>query len=162
MIYGKERATGKDAQVVIDILDEINEVEDNDERMYEDLDSPKTIDKNFATSTYAKGDKAIGSTKSNKKRNINETCDIVQMANELGDRFKSSLNNLGKNFRTEAIFAPKYEILFEELSKNEGLTENEVIVASRKIVKDVGDILVFFNVPAHQKLEWIKGYLNGE
>ncbi|KAK5824127.1 hypothetical protein PVK06_018890 [Gossypium arboreum] len=120
------------------------------------------IDKKFVTSTYAKWDEVIGFTKSNKKKKINETCDLVQMAKELGDRFKSSLKHLGRNFITKAVVAQKYEILYEELSKNEGLTENEVMVASRKIVKDVGDILMFLNVPAHQKLEWIKGYLSGE
>ncbi|KAB2009223.1 hypothetical protein ES319_D10G152300v1 [Gossypium barbadense] len=107
MIYWKDRVTRKYAQATIDILDEINEVEANDEGLYENLGFPKTIDKNFATSIYIKWDKAIGSAKSNKKRKINETCDLVQMVKELGDRFESSLNNLGRNFGTEALVAPK-------------------------------------------------------
>ncbi|MBA0749435.1 hypothetical protein Gogos_003360 [Gossypium gossypioides] len=54
MIYWKDRVTRKHAQVAIDILDEINEVEANDEGLYENWGSPKMIDKNFATSTYIK------------------------------------------------------------------------------------------------------------
>ncbi|KAK5837431.1 hypothetical protein PVK06_013241 [Gossypium arboreum] len=44
-----------------------------------------------------------------------------------------------------------YETLFEELSKFEGLTENEVMVPSSKFTKDVGCMLVFFSIPAHQR-----------
>ncbi|KAK5793795.1 hypothetical protein PVK06_034953 [Gossypium arboreum] len=107
MIYRKDSVTRKYAQAPIDILDEINEVEVNDEGMYEDLGSPKMIDKNFATSTYIKEDKATYSAKSNKKRKINETFNLVQMVKELGDSFKFSLNNLSRNFGTDAMLASK-------------------------------------------------------
>ncbi|MBA0599841.1 hypothetical protein Gorai_006044, partial [Gossypium raimondii] len=77
MIYWKDRFTRKYAKATIDILDEI-------------MKSKLMM-------------KDCMKTWSNKKRKINETCDLVQMVKELGDRFESSLNNLGRNFGTEAL-----------------------------------------------------------
>ncbi|KAH1040591.1 hypothetical protein J1N35_042334 [Gossypium stocksii] len=70
----------------------------------------------------------------------------------LGDRLESSLNNLSKNIVTKAMGVQKYETLFEELSKFDGLTENEVMVPSSKFTIDVRCMLVFFSVPAHQRI----------
>ncbi|PPD77652.1 hypothetical protein GOBAR_DD25416 [Gossypium barbadense] len=87
-----------------------------------------------------------------KRRKTCDTNDLIRIVGVLGDRLEFSLNNLSKNIVTKAMVVQKYETLFEELSKFEGLTENEVMVASSKFTKDVGCMIVFFSVPAHQRI----------
>ncbi|MFQ6644945.1 hypothetical protein Gotur_020141 [Gossypium turneri] len=131
-IYAKDRATGKDAQTVTDILEEIN-AEDvptadiNEERNeYYECDANVSLD-----------DMDVSATELQPDRN--------QRVHQWSDEYQS--------------IQEKASNLYPTLCEIEGLTVDERFRALSKIPDHPTQMVVFFSLPSDVRLEWVRRFL---
>ncbi|MFQ6644948.1 hypothetical protein Gotur_020141 [Gossypium turneri] len=150
-IYAKDRATGKDAQTVTDILEEIN-AEDvptadiNEERNeYYECDANVSLDDMDVSATELQPDRnqrenmrAIGEQIS---RSI--ASDVV--VHQWSDEYQS--------------IQEKASNLYPTLCEIEGLTVDERFRALSKIPDHPTQMVVFFSLPSDVRLEWVRRFL---
>ncbi|MFQ6665668.1 hypothetical protein Gotur_032319 [Gossypium turneri] len=150
-IYAKDRATGKDAQTAVDVLEEINAddvptADINEERnKYYDCDANVSLEDMDVSATEPQPDRnqkdnmwAIGEQIS---RNIASDV-VVQQRSEEFQTIQEKATNL-----------------YPTLCEIEGLTVDERFRALSKIPDHPTQILVFFSLPSDVRLEWVRRFL---
>ena len=164
MIYAKDRATGKDAQGVEDILEEIqttweaNEVES----MHETNKARGTNDDTSITRTNGGNGRTNDVSSKKKKSSSMESStveSIMNAARMLGKDMKEIGKEISKSIGVELTIQQKAEELFGVLDEIEGLTLSEKFTALRKIPKDPTQMLIFFSLPFEYRLRWVKEFL---
>ncbi|XP_050238806.1 uncharacterized protein LOC126688223 isoform X2 [Mercurialis annua] len=161
MIYGKDRATGKDAQGVEDILEEIQVVEETGGGDNEVESEAHGTSEASVIGTNGKTDDA-SSKKQKSKGSSTESFtaeSIMNAAILLSKEMKEIGKEISKSLGVELTIQEKAEQLFGVLNDIEGLTMIEKFAALRKIPKDPTQMLVFFSIPVEHKLLWVKEFL---
>ena len=168
MIYAKDRAIGKDAQRVEDILEEIQTIgeaneEDNEvESMHETNEAQGTNDDTSVTGTNGGNGRTddISSKKKKSSSMQSSTAEsIMNAARMLGKDMKEIGKEISKSIGVELTIQQKAEELFGALDEIEGLTLSEKFTALRKILKDPTQMLIFFSLPFEYRLQWMNKFL---
>ncbi|XP_042401207.1 uncharacterized protein LOC121991264 [Zingiber officinale] len=158
VIFGGDRASGKDAQVPANIVEEIDKVAvDNDESI--------GIDGDYAS--YGQ-DFNFGSNEENskpKRRKTESTKDLSQVIREataiLGEELNNASNRLSKALEYDEGTEKRMKIN-EVLTKLPGLSMLERHKATRKIGCDRETTDIFFTIPDDEKEVFVKVLLNGD
>ncbi|KAG8502272.1 hypothetical protein CXB51_002178 [Gossypium anomalum] len=181
-IYAKDRATGKDAQTAIDIIEEIN-VEDvaatnsHEERndfhgseadvSLDDMDLSATQPQPEPQLARNQGDSAF----SKKKKKISDASDFSTSFNDAAALLAENIRTVGleisKSIASEVVIQQKSEMTIQEsalklyptLCEVEGLTEDERYRALSKIPDHPTQMLIFFSLPSAVRLEWVRRFL---
>ncbi|MFQ6666179.1 hypothetical protein Gotur_032636 [Gossypium turneri] len=131
-IYARDRATGKDAQTVADVIEEINvqdvhTVDINEERNeFYDCEADVSLDEMDVSATEPQTDKNQG---------------VQQKSEEF------------------QIIQEKATNLYSTLCEIEGLTVDEQYRALSKISDHPTQMLIFFSLPSDVRLEWVRRFL---
>ncbi|PPS08414.1 hypothetical protein GOBAR_AA12229 [Gossypium barbadense] len=178
----RHRTTGKDAQTVVDIIEEIN-AEDvavtntHEERnnfhgskadvSLDDMDLSATQWQPELELEPNQGDSAF----SKKKKKISDASDFSTSFNDavalLAENIRTVGLKISKRIASEVVIQKKSEMTFQEsalklyptLCEVEGLTEDECYRALSKIPDHPTQILIFFSLPFAVRLEWVKRFL---
>ncbi|KAK8349574.1 hypothetical protein V6Z12_A06G151100 [Gossypium hirsutum] len=181
-IYAKDRATGKDAQIAADIIEEIN-VEDvaatnsHEERndfhgseadvSLDDMDLSATQPQPEPQLARNQGDSAF----SKKKKKISDASDFSTSFNDTAALLAENIRAVGleisKSIASEVVIQQKSEMTIQEsalklyptLCEVEGLTEDERYRALSKIPDHPTQMLIFFSLPSAVRLEWVRRFL---
>ncbi|KAG6530087.1 hypothetical protein ZIOFF_012308 [Zingiber officinale] len=158
IIFGGDRASGKDAQVPADIVEELDKVAvENDESI--------GVDGDYAS--YAE-DFIFGSSEENskpKRRKTESTKDLSRVIREattiLGEELNNASNRLSKALEYDEGTDKRMKIN-EVLTKLPGLSMLERHKATRKIGCDRETTDIFFTIPDDEKEVFVKALLNGD
>ncbi|KAG8481647.1 hypothetical protein CXB51_026500 [Gossypium anomalum] len=153
-IYAKDQATGKDAQIAADIIEEINA---------EDV---------AATNTHEERNDFHGSEADVSLDDMDLSA--TQPQPELQPaRNQENIRTVGleisKSIASEVVIQQKSEMTIQEsalklyptLCEVEGLTEDERYRALSKIPNHPTQMLIFFSLPSAVRLEWVRRFLAG-
>ncbi|KAH1107022.1 hypothetical protein J1N35_010790 [Gossypium stocksii] len=177
-IYAKDRATGKDAQTAVDIIEEID-VEDvaatntNEERNdFHGCEAHVSLDDMDLSATQPQPVRNQGeSTFSKKKKKISDTSDSSTSFNDAATLLAENIWTVGleisKSIASEVLIQQKSEMTIQEsalklyptLCEVEGLTEDERYRALSKILDHLTQMLIFFSLPSVVRLEWVRRFL---
>ncbi|XAR70579.1 hypothetical protein NMG60_11027480 [Bertholletia excelsa] len=171
IIWGKDRATGKDAQSVEDILEEERTNEgDIQANMDETINLNGIDDMNVSmsfTKQHLNKTSATSSSKKRKRRDLKNDDLFVNVLKEVATSLESGLlqatDKLGQYVRSlshEASLNNKQETIYSELMKVEELNQDEKIAASVKISTNLALLHVFPTIPADDKAKWVRHVLN--
>ncbi|KAJ8437221.1 hypothetical protein Cgig2_012490 [Carnegiea gigantea] len=130
IIFGKDRASGKDAQGPEEMEDELNEEGENEESSKKD--EPE--------SSYTQEPSGVEAS-SVKSRNLGKR-----------ERDKAASSNISRAIDFDVELSEKRSKLNEELA-NLGLTTMERHRAARKIASEPESVDVFFNIPDVERKE---------
>ncbi|XP_042460179.1 uncharacterized protein LOC122043640 [Zingiber officinale] len=158
IIFGGDRASGKDAQVPADIVEELDKVTvENDESI--------GVDGDYAS--YAQ-DFIFGSSEENskpKRRKTESTKDLSRVIREattiLGEELNNASNRLSKALEYDEGTEKRMKIN-EVLTKLPGLSMLERHKATRKIGCDRETTDIFFTIPDDEKEVFVKALLSGD
>ncbi|MBA0626489.1 hypothetical protein Godav_004149, partial [Gossypium davidsonii] len=150
-IYAKDRATGKDAQTGADIIEKID-IEDiattntHEERNdFHGCEADVSLDDMDLSATQLQQPRNQGdSTFSKKKEKIFNASYHISSTS-----FTDAATLLPKNIRTIGL----------EISRIEGLTEDERYCKLSKILDYPTQMFIFFSLPSSVQLEWVKRFL---
>ncbi|XP_016692495.1 uncharacterized protein At2g29880-like isoform X1 [Gossypium hirsutum] len=181
VIYAKDRATGKDAQTAVDIIEEIN-VEDvattniHEERNdFYGCEANISLDDMNVSATEPQSDRSQGSSTSSK--NIKKNSDasdhisfsfhnaVILLAESMrvvGEQISRSIaSDMVIQLKSEEfqIIQEKIINLYPTLCEIEGLTVDERYRALSKILDHQTQMLIFFSLPSSVRLEWVKRFL---
>ena len=170
-IFGKDRATGRDAQSHTDIIEDMAEqvsVEGNRNGAFEDQDETDLgFDMDIPLGNTSPleenpSDTTLGSRK--RRRNSSDQADMLlkgmeKIAHTLAEGFKEATENLGMHIdrvdREKRIDGMK-ENLFEELMKLTDLSNEDRLVAYVKMIADESMLIGFYAMPANGKVAVIR------
>ncbi|KAK5842914.1 hypothetical protein PVK06_005333 [Gossypium arboreum] len=177
-IYAKDLATGKDAQIATDIIEEINaedvaatntHEERNDFHGSEADVSLDDIDLSATQPQPAKNQS--DSTFSKKKKKISDVSDFSTSFNDTAALLMENIWTIGieisKSIASEVVLQQRSEMTIQEsalklystLCELEGLTKDERYRALSKIPDHPTQMLIFFSLPSAVRLEWVKRFL---
>ncbi|PPS11523.1 hypothetical protein GOBAR_AA09121 [Gossypium barbadense] len=177
-IYAKDRATGKDAQIAADIIEEIN-AEDvaatntHEERNdFHGSEADVSLDDMDLSATQPQPAKNQGdSAFSKKKKKISDASDFSTSFNDTAALLMENIWTIGieisKSIASEVVLQQRSEMTIQEsalklystLCELEGLTEDERYRALSKIPDHPTQMLIFFSLPSAVRLEWVKRFL---
>ncbi|MFQ6644947.1 hypothetical protein Gotur_020141 [Gossypium turneri] len=181
-IYAKDRATGKDAQTVTDILEEIN-AEDvptadiNEERNeYYECDANVSLDDMDVSATELQPDRnqrGSSSSKRKKKKNSDATSHFSSSVNDaatlLAENMRAIGEQISRSIASDVVvhqWSDEYQSIQEKASnlyptlcEIEGLTVDERFRALSKIPDHPTQMVVFFSLPSDVRLEWVRRFL---
>ncbi|KAH1048420.1 hypothetical protein J1N35_039204 [Gossypium stocksii] len=176
-IYAKDRATGKDAQTAVDIIEEID-AEDvattntHEERNdFHECEADVSLDDVDISGTQQQP--AINqsdSTFSKKKKKISDASDHISstsfndVAILLAEKIETVGVEISRSIASEVLIQQKSEMTIQEsalklystLCEVEGLTEYELYCALSKIPDHQTQMLIFFSLPSSVRLEWVR------
>ncbi|XVF66050.1 hypothetical protein PTKIN_Ptkin10aG0002700 [Pterospermum kingtungense] len=161
-IYGKDRATGKDAQSATDIVEEIQN---------KDNDNSPDVGSADEWNTQQLGDDmemsfAPSMSSSSKKRKAHEMSDtntaevLVRATTLLTDKMVEIGEKLSESVGTEMRLEKRAKELAAALDEIEGLTEDERDNALSKILEHPTQIVVFFSLLPSRRLRWVHKFLS--
>ncbi|KAK8329040.1 hypothetical protein V6Z11_A11G291500 [Gossypium hirsutum] len=175
-IYAKDRATGKDAQTVADIIEEIN-VEDvaatnsHEERNdFHGSEADVSLDDMNLSATQPQPEPQLARnqgdfTFSKKKKKISDVSDFSTSFNDAAALLAENIRTVGleisKSIASEVVIQQKSEMTIQEsalklyptLCEVEGLTEDERYRTLSKISDHPTQMLIFFSLPSAVRLE---------
>ncbi|MBA0785380.1 hypothetical protein Gotri_024933 [Gossypium trilobum] len=172
-IYAKDRATGKDSQTTIDIVEEIdaddattanNLEEGNNYRGCEDDVSLDEMDVSAIQPQLPKPsqDDFISSKKKKKISDESEqiSTSITDVVMLLGENIQTIGLELSRSIAFEKVIQESAQKSYPTLCEVEGLTEDECYRALRKIPDHPTQMVIFFNLPSSVRLEWVRRFLS--
>ncbi|MFQ6653204.1 hypothetical protein Gotur_024723 [Gossypium turneri] len=147
-IYARDRATGKDAQTVADVLEEINAD-----------DVPTTRGSSSSNKKKKKSD-----ARDNMSSSFNEAATLLaENMQAIGDQISRSIASdvvVQQKSEEFQIIQEKATNLYSTLWEIEGLTVDERYRALSKIPDHPTQMLVFFSLPYAARLEWVRRFLS--
>ncbi|KAD7116808.1 hypothetical protein E3N88_04076 [Mikania micrantha] len=157
VVFGKDRANGRDAQTAADLLFDINREEEPTEDGLDDLDVAQTLN----NPSYANSREESSTQQKRKKRNswdplMNSLKESVEI---IGAEIREATNTFNRVFGTESNREEMRNNLFAEMNKVEGLTIRECDRAVCKLAQKEELMVVFFKVDEERKLGWVKNML---
>ncbi|OWM74763.1 hypothetical protein CDL15_Pgr004530 [Punica granatum] len=168
MIYANDRATGKDAQAVEDILQELD-IEDLTATVEEADVNHSNPNESGNTNTTTSGDvshahqtptDATGSASAGKKRKKSEAdlSTISHAVNTMVSDMKEACMMLSKSVHSD-IVQEKFLEFPGALRSVEGLTSAQVRMAIQKFGNHPNYILLFFGTEPEHRLEMIQDFI---
>ncbi|GAB4861774.1 hypothetical protein Ancab_037029 [Ancistrocladus abbreviatus] len=161
LIYAKDCATGANAQIIDDVVEEIQQEDANQqESINEEIDLESREEGTSHTQSRYK-EKNIESSSKRKRQKINDDdavtseC-ILNAVMMLGNYIKEASKILGA---TEHVIQEKVAELDKFLREVEGLSAREWTLALIKLPNHPRQMLVFFSLPPTLRLEWLKIFL---
>ncbi|MFQ6653206.1 hypothetical protein Gotur_024723 [Gossypium turneri] len=151
-IYARDRATGKDAQTVADVLEEINADDvpttnmNKERNSFYDCEVDVSLDDMDVSTTEPRGDKDQG-----------------ENMQAIGDQISRSIASdvvVQQKSEEFQIIQEKATNLYSTLWEIEGLTVDERYRALSKIPDHPTQMLVFFSLPYAARLEWVRRFLS--
>ncbi|KAJ8423319.1 hypothetical protein Cgig2_020478 [Carnegiea gigantea] len=146
IIFGKGRASGKDAQGPEEMEDEVNEEGENEES------KPSGVKASYAKS-------------GNLGKRVRAPDNLVKSLSEvvfiLGREIRATSSNISRAIGFDVELSEKRSKLNEELA-NLGLTTMERHRAIRKITSEPESVDVFFSIPDAKRGEWVQALLRGD
>ena len=91
--------------------------------------------------------------------------EITDLASELGklsrlmQGVKEDIRELTSCFKDERDIVEKRSKIYEELSKIEGLTDDDRFAIGRKIIKDNNEVEYFFSIPEDMRRAYVLSLL---
>ncbi|XP_040948209.1 uncharacterized protein At2g29880-like [Gossypium hirsutum] len=183
-IYTRDRAAGKDAQTVADVIEEINAqiaadvptTDINEERNeFYDCEADVSLDdmdvpvmepqpgRNQGGSSSSKKKKKNSDASDNISSSFNEAATLlVENMQAIGDQINRSIASdvvVQQKSEEFQIIQEKATNLYPTSCEIEGLTVDERYRALSKIPDHPTQMLVFFNLPSDVRLEWVKRFL---
>ncbi|KAL6545616.1 hypothetical protein OROGR_009490 [Orobanche gracilis] len=142
LVFGKDRANGRDAQTAVDIVSEIStqETEQVDE-------------------TQEAGGGLDDFDDEQPQKNLQMLLEKNQSAEIIGAEIRGATNIFNRVFGTESNREELRNKLFEEMNKIEGLTIRECDRAVCKLAQNEELMVIFFKVDEDRKLGWVKNVL---
>ncbi|PPD91801.1 hypothetical protein GOBAR_DD11267 [Gossypium barbadense] len=179
-IYARDRATGKDAQTVADVLEEIHAGDErstdmNEERnTFYDCDADVSLYDMDVSGTDPRGDRDQGgSSSSNKRKKKSDARDNVyssfeEVATLLGEKIQAVGDQISMSIASKVVVQQKSKEKMEEKASNlysalwsiEGLTDDQRYDALSKIPDHPTQMIVFFSLPSVTRLEWVRRFLS--
>ncbi|MFQ6653202.1 hypothetical protein Gotur_024723 [Gossypium turneri] len=181
-IYARDRATGKDAQTVADVLEEINADDvpttnmNKERNSFYDCEVDVSLDDMDVSTTEPRGDKDQGgSSSSNKKKKKSDARDNMsssfnEAATLLAENMQAIGDQISRSIASDVVVQQKSEEfqiiqekatnLYSTLWEIEGLTVDERYRALSKIPDHPTQMLVFFSLPYAARLEWVRRFLS--
>ncbi|KAD1826799.1 hypothetical protein E3N88_42243 [Mikania micrantha] len=157
VVFGKDRANGRDAQTAADLLFDINREEEPTEDGLDDLDVAQTLN----NPSYANSREESSTQRKRKRRNSWDPLmnSLKESAELIGAEIREATNTFNRVFGTESNREEMRNNLFAEMNKVEGLTIRECDRAVCKLAQKEELMVVFFKVDEERKLGWVKNML---
>ncbi|XP_007036788.2 PREDICTED: uncharacterized protein At2g29880 [Theobroma cacao] len=151
IIYARDRATGKDAQTAVDILEEMQDCNDtiNEEIECENLAGYNFEDEDFSNIQPQTSAPRSDTTSTRKRKRLNEMGDpitsesIIAAATILGENIKEAGIEFNRSVGAEVNIQQKAQELDGILSQVERLTAMERVLASIKLPESPTLMFVF-------------------
>ncbi|MFQ6653203.1 hypothetical protein Gotur_024723 [Gossypium turneri] len=182
LLKREDRATGKDAQTVADVLEEINADDvpttnmNKERNSFYDCEVDVSLDDMDVSTTEPRGDKDQGgSSSSNKKKKKSDARDNMsssfnEAATLLAENMQAIGDQISRSIASDVVVQQKSEEfqiiqekatnLYSTLWEIEGLTVDERYRALSKIPDHPTQMLVFFSLPYAARLEWVRRFLS--
>ena len=160
-VWGKDRATGKDAQSAHDINEENQR--NNVEVGLDKIKDTKVAEE--ADVSIAFFDPSINSPKSVSKKRKRRNGDsegndtVVEALTNVSRNIESSIHalcNTVEKLAYEADMKAMREQIFNQLINVHGLTRREIVHAHVKLSQDEKLMVAFCSIPDEMKVEWIR------
>ncbi|PPD86317.1 hypothetical protein GOBAR_DD16745 [Gossypium barbadense] len=180
-IYARDRATGKDAQTVADVLEEIHAEDErttdmNEERnTFYDCEANVSLDMDVS-GTNPRGDRDQGgSSSSDKRKKKSDARDNVYSSFDeattlLEEKIQAVGDQISRSIASEVVVQQKSEEhqkmeekasnLYSALWSIEGLTDDQRYDALSKILDHPTQMIIFFSLPSVARLEWVRRFLS--
>ncbi|XP_028764678.1 uncharacterized protein At2g29880-like [Neltuma alba] len=172
-IYGKDRATRKDAQACEDVIEEIDDQNGVDNSTFEtnleaDMDIshgniPPPNNSPLETETDNSPSEASSGLKKRKRKSIDRDDVLIlgmeKFANSLAEGFNEASERLGMHIDRvdrEKRLDGMRESLYGELLKVEGLSHQERLSAYVKIISDESILVGFYAMPQDAKADLVR------
>ncbi|XVF57690.1 hypothetical protein PTKIN_Ptkin07bG0002200 [Pterospermum kingtungense] len=162
--YAKDHATGKDAQIATNIIEEI-QTEGNDGGSDGRNTNFEYEDHNIHGSDDQKMSFAPRTLTSSNKRKANEMNEpissetLINATTVLSENITEIGNKLSRSIGTEMRLEERTEKLYNALDEIDGLTEDKKEIALSKIPDHGSQIVVFFSLLPSQRLRWVRRFL---
>ncbi|KAI3824767.1 hypothetical protein L1987_06238 [Smallanthus sonchifolius] len=155
IVFGKDRANGRDAQTAADIISDINREEP--EATVDGLDD-------MDVNQPLKSPSDVASREESRKRKRRNSWDplmnsLKESAEIIGAEIREATNTFNRVFGTESNREELRNNLFAEMNKVEGLTIRECDKAVCKLAQNEELMVIFFKVDEERKLGWVKNML---
>ena len=158
IIFGKDHASGKDAQGPEEMEDEVNEEGENEE-------SSKKDEPESSATQEPSGVEASSGKSGNLGKRVRTSDNLVkglsEVASILGREIRAASSNISRAIGFDVELSEKRSKLNEELA-NLGLTTMERHRAARKIASQPESVDVFFSIPDAERKEWVQALLRGD
>ncbi|KAJ8441616.1 hypothetical protein Cgig2_023769 [Carnegiea gigantea] len=157
IIFGKDRALGKDAQGLEEMEDEVNEEGENEESTKKDEpESSYTQEPSVVEASSAKS--------RNLEKRVRASDNLVKglskVASILEREIRAASSNISRAIGFDVELSEKRSKLNEELA-NLVLTTMERHQAVRKIASEPKSVDVFFSIFDAERKEWVQALLRG-
>ncbi|KAD6119782.1 hypothetical protein E3N88_11053 [Mikania micrantha] len=155
IVFGKDRANGRDAQTAADILSDI--VREEQEAIGDGLDY---IDVDQSLNNTSREESST--QRKRKRRNSWDPLmnSLKESAEIIGAEIREATNTFNRVFGTESNREEPRNNLFAEMNKVEGLTIRECDKAICKLAQNEELMVIFFKVDEERKLGWVKNMLD--
>ncbi|KAD3067808.1 hypothetical protein E3N88_35688 [Mikania micrantha] len=155
IVFGKDRANGRDAQTAADILSDI--VREEQEAIGDGLDY---IDVDESLNNTSREESST--QRKRKRRNSWDPLmnSLKESAEIIGAEIREATNTFNRVFGTESNREELRNNLFAEMNKVEGLTIRECDKAICKLAQNEELMVIFFKVDEERKLGWVKNMLD--
>ncbi|KAK9062064.1 hypothetical protein SSX86_019249 [Deinandra increscens subsp. villosa] len=158
IVFGKDRANGRDAQTAADILSDINrEEQEATGEGLEDID----VEQPLNSPAYSAPIEEPSTQRKRKRRNSWDPLmnSLKESAEIIGAEIRGATNTFSRVFGTESNREELRNNLFAEMNKVEGLTVRECNKAVCKLAQNEELMVIFFKVDEERKLGWVKNML---
>lgn len=147
IIFGKDRATGKMAENLDDVVEELNAEAPDEQSVQEEMQGGANSDE-------------TSSKKKRKKGNVDSLLEAVYAASDrIANQFEASTKLL---IAAEEDMLEKKKQLNEELSKIPRLEVLQKLQVAKKIAKDEDLMILFFTAPAEEKIIFVNAILSND
>ncbi|KAA8522293.1 hypothetical protein F0562_012966 [Nyssa sinensis] len=164
IIFGKDRATGRNAQTVADVVEELDkegaENETNTGYGLDENDASLSFPLTHNTKTSSEECSSQRRRRSRSNDNLLEAIKEVGLA--MGKEIKESTIKLTEAMGYDVIVAVKRWRINEELLKLPTISMFERHKATLQIARDHETTDVFFTIADDEKEEWVKALLRGD
>ncbi|KAF4395810.1 hypothetical protein F8388_018084 [Cannabis sativa] len=166
-VYGKDRATGKHAETVTDVVEELEAEKENTTLGEDDFSNAHNVDEveSMSVSDATRGaqshTQSDGSSKKKRKAANHEELSnaLTQSASILAEVIEKASIRLSKAIGED--LNEKHMQLGKELERTTTLTTTQRHKVARMIMQDNALVSYFFSVPDDEKDEWVRLLIDG-
>lgn len=166
IVFGKDRANGRDAQTAADIISDINEQEETVDYTQGTGDGLEDIDVDAPQNTPLHAPSREESTTQRKRKRRNSWDPLMNSLKDSADIIASNIDNATNTFN--AVFGIERDRedlrkkLNAEMKKVAGLTVRDCNKAVRMLSKNEELMVIFFTLEDEDKFEWVTDLLSDD
>ncbi|KAF5790837.1 putative Myb/SANT-like domain-containing protein [Helianthus annuus] len=160
IVFGKDRANGRDAQTAADIISDITRDEPESEATVDGLDDVD-LNQPLNSPSYEASREDSSIQRKRKRRNSWDPLmsSLKESAEIIGAEIREATNTFNRVFGTESNREELRNNLFAEMNKVVGLTTRECDKAICKLAQNEDLMVIFFKVDEERKFGWVKTML---